>query len=148
MQLVYQAYVTLSKNPLNMFLAIVCACLAYFSVVIPHWRSEEQMPTVAQARKMTDGIHYSSLPCSHPPCTEFHQYTPRTLALYDGTGSSDDNKENRILLCINRKVFDVTTGRNFYGPEGPYGNFAGRDASRGMAKQSFALGSFAPFRMI
>lgn len=24
--------------------------------------------------------------------------------------------------------------------DGPYGNFAGRDASRGMAKQSFALG--------
>ena len=35
------------------------------------------------------------------------------------------------------KVYDVTPGRNFYGPGGPYENFAGRDATRGLACQSF-----------
>lgn len=35
------------------------------------------------------------------------------------------------------KVFDVTPGRNFYGPGGAYANFAGRDASRGLACGSF-----------
>lgn len=35
------------------------------------------------------------------------------------------------------KVFDVSPGRNFYGPGGPYENFAGRDATRGLACQSF-----------
>lgn len=34
-------------------------------------------------------------------------------------------------------MFDVTSGKSFYGPGGMYGNFAGRDASRGLAKSSF-----------
>jgi len=74
---------------------------------------------------------YSWMPKSHPPTVLFKVYTAKTLARFDGCDGG------RILLSIDRIVFDVTAGRSFYGPHGMYGNFAGRDASRGMAKQSF-----------
>lgn len=78
------------------------------------------------------------MPKSHPPTLLYQTYTPKTLVKYDGKDGG------RILLAINGMVFDVTAGRNFYGPDGMYGNFAGRDASRGMAKQSFALEMLTP----
>ncbi|QRV79481.1 cytochrome b5 [Ceratobasidium sp. AG-Ba] len=74
---------------------------------------------------------YNWKPAKHPPCTVWKKYTPKTLEPFHGRDGA------QILLAIDGKVFDVTSGRNFYGPDGMYGNFAGRDASRGMAKQSF-----------
>lgn len=61
----------------------------------------------------------------------FRDYTPVELSRFNG---KDDPK---ILMAINNKVFDVSAGKAFYGPGGPYRNFAGRDASRGLAKNSF-----------
>ncbi|KAJ8508866.1 hypothetical protein ONZ45_g8902 [Pleurotus djamor] len=81
---------------------------------------------------------YSWMPKSHPPTVLFKTYTPKSLEPFNGK----DNE--RILLAINGTVFDVTAGRNFYGPNGMYGNFAGRDASRGMAKQSFDVEMLTP----
>jgi membrane-associated progesterone receptor component len=74
---------------------------------------------------------YSWMPKSHPPTMLYKTYTPKALVPFNGMNGQ------RILLAINGIVFDVSRGRNFYGPEGMYANFAGRDASRGMAKQSF-----------
>ncbi|PHH61677.1 hypothetical protein CDD81_8088 [Ophiocordyceps australis] len=66
-----------------------------------------------------------------PPATVFETFTPRTLLPHNGTAGA------RVLLAVRGRVFDVSPGRNFYGPGGPYENFAGRDASRGLACGSF-----------
>ncbi|KAH9023490.1 cytochrome b5-like heme/steroid binding domain-containing protein [Lactarius pseudohatsudake] len=81
---------------------------------------------------------YSWLPRTHAPTVLFTTYTPHTLTKFDGKDGG------RILLGIAGTVFDVTAGRGFYGPDGMYGNFAGRDASRGMAKQSFDVEMLTP----
>jgi len=42
-----------------------------------------------------------------------------------------------IYICASGKVYDVSFGGvTFYGPGGPYGCFAGKDASRALAKMS------------
>ncbi|KAJ7904995.1 cytochrome b5-like heme/steroid binding domain-containing protein [Mycena leptocephala] len=96
--------------------------------------SVQRMSTIPREFK----AGYSWMPKSHPPTVLFKTYTPKTLEPFSGKDGG------RILLAINGIVFDVTAGRNFYGPNGMYGNFAGRDASRGMAKQSFDTEMLTP----
>jgi membrane-associated progesterone receptor component len=66
-----------------------------------------------------------------PPPIVFRTFVPSELLEFNG----EDGKP--IYFGVRGKVFDVSSGRNFYGPGGPYSNFAGRDASRGLAKGSF-----------
>jgi membrane-associated progesterone receptor component len=70
------------------------------------------------------------LPAAPPPVV-FKTFTPPTLLPYNGQNNMP------VYLAVRGRVFDVTSGRNFYGPGGPYENFAGRDASRGLACGSF-----------
>ncbi|KAF2843280.1 cytochrome b5 [Patellaria atrata CBS 101060] len=71
-----------------------------------------------------------TLPRASPP-TVFRTFTPRTLLPFNGLNNTP------VYLAVRGQVFDVSPGRNFYGPGGPYANFAGRDASRGLACGSF-----------
>ncbi|THW45999.1 cytochrome b5 [Aureobasidium pullulans] len=66
-----------------------------------------------------------------PAPTVFKTFTPPDLEPYNGRNNMP------VYLAVRGRVFDVTPGRNFYGPGGPYANFAGRDASRGLACGSF-----------
>ena len=47
--------------------------------------------------------------------------------------------EKRIYLCCKNIVYDVTSAKDFYGPVGPYANFAWRDASRALALMSLKI---------
>ncbi|MCJ1282538.1 hypothetical protein MMC26_001861 [Xylographa opegraphella] len=71
-----------------------------------------------------------TLPKGAPP-TVFRSFTPPELKPFNGENNMP------VYLAVRGRVFDVTPGRNFYGPGGPYENFAGRDASRGLASGSF-----------
>ncbi|KAI8368427.1 hypothetical protein EDC96DRAFT_574280 [Choanephora cucurbitarum] len=101
----------LKENPVNW------ALLAIFAYVVRSYATSNK--PVIQAAK-------------HPEVMVFKNYTPLDLVPFDG-----HDQQKPILMAVNGSVYDVTRGRNFYGPEGPYANFAGRDASRGLAKNSF-----------
>lgn len=50
------------------------------------------------------------IPAKHPEVLVFKNYTPVDLLPFDGKNGS------RILMGVNGSVYDVTLGRNFYGP--------------------------------
>ena len=50
------------------------------------------------------------------------------------------NKDSDIIyLALNGKVYDVTTGKAFYGKDGTYNIFAGIDATFGLATMSLTI---------
>ncbi len=59
-------------------------------------------------------------------------FTPEELKKFDGSKGSPG-----IYLALLGQVFDVSKSPKFYGPDGGYGFFAGRDASR-----AFVTGQF------
>ncbi|KAF7813273.1 membrane steroid-binding protein 1-like [Senna tora] len=67
-----------------------------------------------------------------PPPVQVGEITEEELKAYDG---SDPKKP--LLMAIKGQIYDVSQSRMFYGPGGPYALFAGKDASRALAKMSF-----------
>jgi len=67
-----------------------------------------------------------------PPPVQMGEVSEEDLRQYDG---SDPKKP--LLMAIKGQIYDVTQSRMFYGPGGPYALFAGKDASRALAKMSF-----------
>lgn len=84
------------------------------------------------------GLDSESDSLQEPDAIEIQNFTPQMLQKYNG---EDDP---RVLMGVNGKVYDVTAGKTYYGPGGPYASFAGRDASRGLAKHSFDVADLNP----
>ncbi|GFZ45565.1 hypothetical protein JCM24511_03293 [Saitozyma sp. JCM 24511] len=116
------------SNPLNLLLIPPILYLA-FRIVVPG---------------EYDADVYNWMPAKHPEVIVHRKYTAAELAELDGKDGGRIllaimrvGRDGKVSKGLERTVFDVSNGRSFYGPDGMYGNFAGRDASRGMAKQSF-----------
>ncbi|KAK9239393.1 cytochrome b5-like heme/steroid binding domain-containing protein [Lipomyces kononenkoae] len=103
---------------LNAFLAILSVYLIYKTIFPPTNPNGQVLNAQQQAKQ-------------NPKPIVFTKFTPATLQPFNGV------VEERVLMAIKGRVYDVSAGRSFYGPGGPYSNFAGRDASRGLAKGSF-----------
>jgi len=68
------------------------------------WMPKSHPPTMLYKVSTSPSLHFIAL-------TVLHQtYTPRSLAPFNGAN------DQRILLAIKGIVFDVSRGRNFYGP--------------------------------
>lgn len=97
------------QNPTNVILVVVLLYLAY-----PILASLAAQPSKTPTSHLEA---YSWMPASHPESIVWREYTPRTLRPYDGTSGD----KMPILFAIRGKVYDVSSGRSFYGPGGPYG---------------------------
>jgi len=64
--------------------------------------------------------------------SHYGNLTKEELKAYTG---KDPTKP--LIVGIKGKLYDVTSGSDFYGPGGPYNLFTGIDASRALAKMSF-----------
>jgi len=67
-----------------------------------------------------------------PPPVQLGEVTEDELKAYNGKDS-----KKPLLMAIKGQIYDVSQSRVFYGPGGPYALFAGKDASRALAKMSF-----------
>ncbi|XP_060686887.1 neudesin [Hemiscyllium ocellatum] len=70
-----------------------------------------------------------------PPQTAVRLFTDTELAKYNG-----EEKDQPIYMAIKGVVFDVTSGKEFYGKGAPYNVLVGKDSTRAVAKMSLEPG--------
>ncbi|EDX01851.1 membrane-associated progesterone receptor component 1 [Drosophila yakuba] len=105
-------------SPMNLALLAIICFLVYKIV-----RDRTEVPSVGVAKP------------SEPQLPKLRRdFTVKELRQYDG-----NQPDGRVLIAVNGIVYDVSKGRRFYGPGGPYATFAGRDASRNLASFSVDL---------
>lgn len=91
-------------TPLNLLLLIPIAYLAW-DILFPRVELAPGAPIPSSYEEA-----YLWRPKTHTPVTVWKKYSPVTLEEFDG------KRNPRILLAINRVVYDVTAGKSFYGP--------------------------------
>jgi membrane-associated progesterone receptor component len=64
-------------------------------------------------------------------------FTMKQLRHFDGKNDENMDELKPVYLSLGGTVFDVSKGRDFYGPGGPYEQFAGRECGVALATMSF-----------
>ncbi|KAL7544089.1 hypothetical protein ACHAXR_013539 [Thalassiosira sp. AJA248-18] len=64
-------------------------------------------------------------------------FTMKQLRHFDGKVDENTDEPKPVYLSVGGTVFDVSKGRDFYGPGGPYELFAGRECGAALATMSF-----------
>jgi membrane-associated progesterone receptor component len=94
----------------------------------PPWLTGTNPPPTRNLEDSNDGSDDNP---ARPATTPLRNFTAAQLLEFDGKDGSS------IYLSLNGQVFDCSDGRDYYGPDGPYGKFAGRECGVAMAKMSF-----------
>jgi membrane-associated progesterone receptor component len=108
------------QNPINALLIPPILYLLSLIIYPSHPSSSSSSPNSKDTQALPstyDPAVYNWLPAKHPDVLVYKKYTPKELAVYDGK----ESQGGRILLAIQRvkgerTVFDVGSGRGFYGP--------------------------------
>lgn len=116
-QLIQGLIHSVTESPLNVCLTAICVGLVYL---------------IYKSTARNDKNSASSSSTSKPPLKPLPKGDMTLAELRKFDGKSEES-EGRVLLAVNREIYDVTRGSRFYGPEGPYANLAGRDATRALA---------------
>lgn len=102
---------------LQMGIVLACIGCVVLYMLFQRWRVRK---AVERARRESEEMQRSPRP-----------FTAAELQAYDGRALSKP-----LLLALKGRVLDVTSGSEYYGPEGPYKLMAGRDASYAFAMMS------------
>ncbi|VDO36664.1 unnamed protein product [Haemonchus placei] len=89
--------------------------LALLLVLFYRWLKRRGEPEIALPKPVT----VAPLPKQDMTLAELRKY--------------DGAQDEHVLFALNGTIYDVSRGRNFYGPGGPYSAFAGRDATRALS---------------
>lgn len=111
-------------KPHNVLLVIINSILVYHLIGKFHGPlSSTVQPSNSCNQKSESGYHSSPM--------EYRDYTLEDMIVYDGV------QNERILIAVDMRVYDVTSARSSYGPKGSYAALAGRDASRSLALNDY-----------
>ncbi|KAF5474325.1 hypothetical protein F2P56_006234 [Juglans regia] len=117
------------------FFTIAALMVVVYKMVCGMFVSPEDFnkPPIVTAGNINSNLFNSSFSSTNDGNpVQLGDMTEQQLRAYSG---SDSNKP--ILMAIKGQIYDVSSSRMFYGPGGPYGMFAGREASRALALLSF-----------